>query len=81
MPPGQGWFPCPRDENNPTANLTSTYCRECRAHTTTLTANADLEPGDEVAVRSSPFPDTNSTQWPCEVTFDGGARSIEGRTK
>eukprot|EP00959_Pyramimonas_sp_CCMP1952_P298699 6247574-Pyramimonas_sp.AAC.1 len=57
MPPGQGWFPCPRTDNNPTPNWTSAHCQECRQHTTTLTANTDLEPGDEVTVRSSlPLP-------------------------
>eukprot|EP00959_Pyramimonas_sp_CCMP1952_P347953 7288407-Pyramimonas_sp.AAC.1 len=76
MPPGRGWSRCPRTDNSPTACWSSTLCRECRLHTTTLMANNRLEPGDDVSVRDSPFPDSDSTQWPCEVTLDGGARSI-----
>eukprot|EP00959_Pyramimonas_sp_CCMP1952_P346342 7253630-Pyramimonas_sp.AAC.1 len=66
MPPGRSWSPCPRTDTFPTACWSSIFCRECRLHTTTLTANARLEPGDEVTVRDSLFPDSDSTQWPYE---------------
>eukprot|EP00959_Pyramimonas_sp_CCMP1952_P244256 5105915-Pyramimonas_sp.AAC.1 len=55
MPPRSGCFPCPRTDDSPTARWSSSFCRECGLHTTTLIANADLGPGDEVTVRSSPF--------------------------
>ena len=41
-----------------------------------MRANQHFTAGMEVTVRTAPFPDGDSAQWPLEVTFDGGARTI-----
>eukprot|EP00959_Pyramimonas_sp_CCMP1952_P244731 5115539-Pyramimonas_sp.AAC.1 len=40
-----------------------------------------MEQGDIISVSDFPFPSADAAQWPYEVTFDGGARSILGRPK
>eukprot|EP00959_Pyramimonas_sp_CCMP1952_P338063 7079737-Pyramimonas_sp.AAC.1 len=59
-----------------TAEWTRWHCRLCDARVTTLRAAQNLERGAEITVNHSPFPNPDSTQWPHEVTFDGGARAL-----
>eukprot|EP00959_Pyramimonas_sp_CCMP1952_P283731 5930967-Pyramimonas_sp.AAC.1 len=40
-----------------------------------------MEHGQEVTVSDSPITDQDRAQWPYEITFDGGARSIAGKAK
>ena len=81
LPPGPGWFPCPRVDARPSATWECSYCHRCDLHTLVLRACRALDPGDEITVRDSPFPDASAAQWPYEVTFDGGARSIRDADK
>ena len=74
---GPGWFPCPRTTNDlPSARWDAHFCRVCQQHCLTLRSNHDLGNDHEVTVRTAPFPDGDAAQWPLEVTFDGGARTV-----
>ena len=78
---GPGWVPCPRVHSDFSATWHHSFCRSCCQHCLTLIATTNLDPGQEVVVRTSPFPDQDRSMWPYEVTFDGGARSFLDRDK
>ena len=75
-------MPCPRvTDDPPTAHWAPSFCRTCAQHCLILVADQPLSHGQEVTVADSPIPDQDRAQWPFEVTFDGGARSIADRAK
>ena len=79
---GPGWVPIPRvDPLTANAQWVTTFCPDCDRHTASLRTTMPLEAGQEVVVRSSPAPDTDTIQYPYEVTFDGGARHVDEGNK
>lgn len=77
----KGWWPRPRvgDDHNATWELRR--CRDCQTHAIILTAVKQIKKGSEIIVdrcchvyHSERFTSPNF-----EVTFDGGAREIDGQ--
>eukprot|EP00959_Pyramimonas_sp_CCMP1952_P349308 7318951-Pyramimonas_sp.AAC.1 len=62
MPPGLGWFPCPRTDRSPSALWTKSYCRLCDLHALVLRASRDMEAGEEITVGDSPLPAADAAQ-------------------
>jgi len=79
---GPGWFPSPRvSAENHNARWSPHFCGACERHCLALITTAGMAPNDEIVVPSAPFPDSDKAQWPLEVTFDGGARTLDGDQK
>ena len=79
---GPGWFPSPRvSADNHNARWSPHFCGACERHCLSLITTTSIAPNDEIIVPSAPFPDTDKAQWPLEVTFDGGARTLDGDQK
>ena len=79
---GPGWIPPPRvDPAQANAEWRVSYCTACNKHVARLTALTHLDAETEVVCPSLPAPDLDTIMWPYEVTFDGGARYIDGDRK
>ena len=79
---GPGWFPSPRvATEGHNAFWSPHFCGACQKHCLALISSTTLDANDEIVVPSAPFPDTDRAQWPLEVTFDGGARTLDGDHK
>ena len=79
---GPGWVPMPRcDRESHNATWIETYCSHCFSHRATLQTIRPALARQEVIVDRSPFPNTDTHAWPLEVTFDGGARALQGDNK
>ena len=77
-----GWVPPPRvDPLEANARWQVNYCPNCDMHIASLYATLPLGPQQEVVCRSAPFPDVDTIRYPYEVTFDGGARFVDGERK
>ena len=81
MPPGPGWWPRPRCVPSAEANAEwqVTQCPHCRGHRACLRALSALDADAEVLVSGNPSPAWDDFAWPLEATFDGGARTVNGR--
>ena len=78
--PGQGWWPRPRRTTAQEANAiwTVSRCPECRGYQAQLRAIGAIRTGDDVCTTDNPSPEWDDAAWPYELTFDGGARQVDG---
>ena len=80
VPAGTGWLPRPAVCGPAaTARWEVDRCRACRDWRATLRAAGDLQAGAEVTVpHREPVLGGPTADWDYEVSFDGGARDIDG---
>ena len=77
--PGPRWWPRPRrvEPSEANAQWTTRRCTACWRYRAQLTALADLPEATELCVTTNPSPNWEDATWPYEITFDGGARSLD----
>eukprot|EP00969_Alexandrium_andersonii_P369821 15475985-Alexandrium_andersonii.AAC.1 len=78
-PLGRAWVPPPRSHREPAAFWRAGRCGECGETHRTLISLRALAPGQEVPVARNTGPGLPGPAGGLLVTFDGGAREVDGQ--
>ena len=78
--PGPGWWPRPRRVPALEANCrwVVRWCNHCQHHSASLNATTRIAHGTELTVPWNPSLSFEDAEWPWELTFGGGARTVRG---